>query len=290
MPLQPRDVFIEAGDLRLRVVLYGDESKPPLLLLHGFMDQARAWDFAAEHLAARYFCVAPDFRGFGDSAWEPGGKYFFASYQLDVTAVVEAMGWEQVAVAGHSMGGNVAAQWAGVFPSKVSHLILAEGFGPPERDPASFPERTARWVKGILGKEREHPRSFSSMEEAASRLMESHPRLSVERATHWARQAVRAKGEGFVWKFDPAHRLPSPHPYLFDEYAHFLRRIRAPVLALHGAEGPVSVEAMHARYAHIPDLRIEVVEDAGHGIHVEQPEETAMKMLNFLTEPRLSKA
>jgi pimeloyl-ACP methyl ester carboxylesterase len=264
--------------------LYGDERKPPLLLLHGFMDHAHAWDFTAEALVDDYFCVALDFRGFGDSAWDPSGAYAFPLYQLDVTALVDALGLTQTAVAGHSMGGNVAAQWAGVFPERVSKLILVEGFGPPEREPDEFPARMARWVRGILGAEASHPRVFAKPEDAAARLQETHARLTDERALYLARHAVRKKDDGYVWKFDPAHRLPNPHPYLFEEYAHYLRRIQASVLAIHGSEGPVSIEAMGNRYAHIPHLGTHVIENAGHAVHIEQPLRLAETMRSFLKD------
>lgn len=276
------DRTFELNPLRLHAVTHGDPELPPLVLLHGFMDHAHAWDFVAERLRDRYFVVCLDFRGFGDSGWAPGGQYFFADYQLDVAALWREFKLDAAPVVGHSMGGNVASQWAGLYPKKVSKLVLVEGFGPPARDIEEAPARTAQWVEGLLKRPLEHPRAMLSLEEAAARLLENNPRLPDERADYLARYATKPVAGGFVWKFDPAHRLPSPHPYREDEFAVYWRRIEAPVLALHGADGPLGVEAVMPRYKNIRNLTTAVIEDAAHGIHIEQPERLADTIVRFL--------
>src|SRR3546814_12717542 len=61
--------------LKLHYVDWGNESAPPLLLVHGGRDHCRSWDWVAERLADRYHIIAPDLRGHGDSAWSPDGQY-----------------------------------------------------------------------------------------------------------------------------------------------------------------------------------------------------------------------
>jgi pimeloyl-ACP methyl ester carboxylesterase len=269
-----RDFFFDANGLQLHGTIRGDAAKPAIVFLHGFMDHARSWDFTRDALGGDYFTVALDFRGFGDSAWNADGSYFFAEYQYDVTALVNALGQREVILVGHSMGGNVASQWAGVFPARVKQLILVEGFGPPERTSDEFPERTATWLRGLAA-ERKHPRIMGSLEEVAARLQESNAMLTEERAAFLALHATRETAGGYTWKFDPAHRLPNPQPYLPEQFFPFWKRITAPTLAIHGANGYVSVDAMAERYRHIPHLETRIIPDAGHNIHVDQPEALA---------------
>src|SRR3546814_2515031 len=56
--------------LKLHYVDWGNESAPPLLLVHGGRDHCRSWDWVAERLADRYHIIAPDLRGHGDSRSE----------------------------------------------------------------------------------------------------------------------------------------------------------------------------------------------------------------------------
>ncbi len=281
MPIATNHRFDVTG-IELNALLYGNREKPPLVFLHGFADHAHAWQFVIADLVDDYFCIALDFRGFGDSGWNPQGVYLFAEYQLDVAGVVRSLGLERFPLIGHSMGGNIAVQYAAVFPEKVEKLVLVEGFGPPPRDPDDFPQRTADWVRGLLQGERKHPRTIDSVETAAARLQETNPHLPDDRALILAGHAVRQVEGGYVWKFDPAHRLPSPHPYTPDEFIAFWKRIEAPTLSLHGAEGPYSIEMMHDRYRHIRNLETGVIEDAAHGIHVEQPAALARSIRGFL--------
>ena len=284
MPIHGENFQFDAAGLKLNALLHGERTQPPIVLLHGYMDHAHAWDFVAEILAERFFVIAPDFRGFGDSAWDPDG-YMLVNYQIDIAALWKSLALTTAAVVGHSMGGNVASQWAGTFPERVSKLVLVEGFGPPNHDIAENPIRTRQWLEGLLNKPRVHPRKLSSIEEAAARLEETSPLLTPERALLLARHATRPDGEEWVWKFDPAHRLPSPHPYREEEFACFWKRITAPVLALHGEHGPIPVEAMAPRYSFISKLATATISGAGHSIHIEQPELLAQKIEEFLGEP-----
>jgi hypothetical protein len=58
---EPQDRFFESDRLRLHYVVYGDESKLPLLLVHGGNDHARSWDLVAARLTDRYAVYAPTF-------------------------------------------------------------------------------------------------------------------------------------------------------------------------------------------------------------------------------------
>lgn len=277
-----QDHVFQGTGLPLHAVTHGDPARPRIVLLHGFMDQAHAWDFTARALEDRYYLIALDFRGFGDSGWSADG-YLFPHYQLDLAALWRHFGLGQEVVVGHSMGGNVGSQWAGLFPQRVRKLILAEGFGPPERDIHDAPQRTQGWVEGLLKNDGKHPRNMLNLDEVAARLEENHPFLTPERAAYLAPYAVRPAENGFAWKFDPVHRLPSPHPYREDEFMVYWQRIACPVLAIHGAESGIGHAVIEPRYRHIRDLHKATIEGAGHSIHIEQPERLAEMIAGFVT-------
>src|SRR5205085_5967544 len=139
-------------------------------------------------LAQRYHVIAPDLRGHGDSDWiGRGGYYHFFDYLPDLDEVVARLAHGNVVMTGHSMGGSVAAYWAGTRPEKVRALVLLEGIGPPEAStPAS--ERTSRWIdawREARGKARVMP----SIDDAAARLRKHDHLLDAARA-----HALAAKG------------------------------------------------------------------------------------------------
>src|SRR3546814_10133182 len=77
--------------LKLHYVDWGNESAPPLLLVHGGRDHCRSWDWVAEKLADRYHIIAPDLRGHGDSAWSPDGQYDMDSFVYDLAQLIHQL-------------------------------------------------------------------------------------------------------------------------------------------------------------------------------------------------------
>ena len=101
--------------------------EPTVVLLHGFLEQSAAWDPVARSLGRRV--VAPNQRGHGRSGHVgDGGWYHFWDYVGDLDQLVEHIGGP-IDLVGHSMGGTVAALYAGTRPDMVRRLVLVEGLG-----------------------------------------------------------------------------------------------------------------------------------------------------------------
>ena len=116
--MPPESRYYSSQRLKLHYLVWGDETKPPLLLIHGTRDHAHSWDRTAEALADRYCVYAPDLRGHGDSEWANGGTYSIIDYALDIHALGEAIGRAPYTVVAHSLGGGIALQYAGSFPKR----------------------------------------------------------------------------------------------------------------------------------------------------------------------------
>ena len=117
--------------LRLHYVDWGNESAPPMLLIHGGRDHCRNWDWVAEAFRDRYHIVAPDLRGHGDSQWMMGGSYGIVDYVYDIGQLIHQKFTEPVTVIGHSLGGSIALAYTGLYPENVRKLVAIEGMGPP---------------------------------------------------------------------------------------------------------------------------------------------------------------
>ena len=125
----PTSHFFVSQCLRLHYVDWGNPTRPTLVLVHGNRDHARSWDRVARALRHDWHVVALDLRGHGDSAWVRGGPYAIADNVLDLANLIDALGPGPVVLVGHSLGGSVVAMYAGVYPERVSKLVLVDSVG-----------------------------------------------------------------------------------------------------------------------------------------------------------------
>ncbi len=257
------------------------------MLVHGFLDLAWGWDEVPARLAERFHVIAPDLRGHGDSDWiGAGGYYHFYDYLPDLDDVIARLGRARIVICGHSMGGSVAAYWAGTRPEKVRAMALLEGIGPPEVT-TPIPERAMRWIdawKQARGSGA--GKVMATVEDAAARLRKHDPLLDPARALALAGHGTRAVVGGVAWKHDPLHLTQGPHPYRVDVAATFWQRVKAPVLYVEGSASRFRLADADTerRLAAFPDVRRVVIADAGHMMMRHQPGRVAEAIMSIIGE------
>jgi len=122
---------------------WGERTSTPIVLLHGFLDTGATWQFLADHLPASWTLVAPDWRGFGDTEWAPGG-YWFPDYFADLDVLLDLLVPQNRArVIGHSMGANIAKMYGGIRPRRLQWLVNLEGLGLVAARPDELRRRSA---------------------------------------------------------------------------------------------------------------------------------------------------
>ncbi|SPB16845.1 hydrolase [Caballeronia novacaledonica] len=290
---ESRSEFVDARGVRLHVRRWGLPDAPMLFMLHGWMDMSASFQFAVDALAGDWQVLAPDARGFGLSdrpvAEKGGGHYYFPDYLADLDVLIDhfARG-EQVNLVGHSMGANVALLYAGVRPERVRRVVDLEGFGLSAARASQSPGRIAQWLDEL----RTPPalRSYASLDEVADRLMRTNPRLPLARARFLAQHWSREESDGrFHLLADPAHKLRGPTLYRLDEVSAAWARVTAPVLHVEAKDSPTlaafagqtPVAEFKTRFTAFADWREEIVDDAGHMIHHDQPERVAALIESF---------
>ena len=101
----------------------------PILFLHGYPLDGRIWEPVMARLSDRFRCIAPDLRGFGDSA-EEAKSFSMLDLANDVEALVKSLGVSsKISICGLSMGGYVAMQFAKTHPESVCRLLLTNTRG-----------------------------------------------------------------------------------------------------------------------------------------------------------------
>jgi pimeloyl-ACP methyl ester carboxylesterase len=257
-----------------------------VVLVHGFQDVAWSWDLVAPHLVELGFRVlAHDQRGFGDSDRVPdGGYYYFPDYVFDLTELVDALCPSQsIALVGHSMGGNVATMYAGLFPDRVTKLALLEGVGPPSFGEDMVIDRELAWIEGVR-KMRSKPEKPMTFAEVVRRLSIGHPSVREDVIKVRARQLSKPIGDDqYVWRFDPLHRTRSPIPFSIERWRTHAERVTADTLCVGGGTTGFHPPDEAARIATIPGARGIELEGAGHMMHWTKPEEVAQILGEFLT-------
>ena len=287
---EPRDKFIDAQGLSLHYLEWGEPVGEPLVLVHGFLDQAHSWSpFVAalqELIKQPLWIIAPDCRGHGDSGWVgAGGYYHFPDYVLDLDRIVQRLGAKTMRLIGHSMGGTISFLYTGSFPQRVARLVLIEGSGPPSMAFSDAPARMEKWIAEVNQRGRKHFRQYSSIAAGAEQLRQTNPRLDAELALHLARSGMKQSSAGkWVWKFDPLHRTTAPQPFYAAQAIEFLRRIACPVLIVDGAEShQIRRYDSKQRLEEIRDRKQVVIENAGHMVHQDNPLALAKVVAEFLS-------
>ena len=93
--MEPVSHFFYSDRLKLQLWDYGQDGKPPLILVHGGMDHARSWDRIARAFSADYHVYAYDLRGHGNSEWARGGMYTVPEHVLDLTTLAAIVGKDE---------------------------------------------------------------------------------------------------------------------------------------------------------------------------------------------------
>lgn len=239
----------------------------PILYLHPGRGLHGAWPFL-DLLAQCARVIAPSHPGFGASQlprWMNSVEDL-AYHYLDLLDALDLRG---VTLVGSSLGGWIAAALAIKPTDRIERLVLIDAVG------VKFGGRDERDIADIWALTRADLARL--MFHDPSKAAIDYASMSDEDAKIHARN--RESESWFGWS-----------PYMHDpKLVHRLHRIAAPALVLWGAsDGIVTPDYGRAYAAAIPGARFELLREAGHVPHIEQPEACARAILNFIeaTPPR----
>ncbi|MDZ4076143.1 MAG: alpha/beta hydrolase [Hylemonella sp.] len=295
-----RSEFTPVRNLQYHVLHWGEAQSalPPLVLMHGWMDVAASYQFMVDAFSPAFVqgrtIIAADWRGFGLTECPGHDNYWFPDYLADLDGLLDHYAGEQpVDLVGHSMGGNVVMLYAGARPQRIRHLVNLEGFGMPASKPEKAPKRYAQWMDELKSLHRGELalKSYDDAAGVARRLMKTNPRLGEDKAQwlaqHWARPNAQGKWEILG---DAAHKIVNAQLYRVDEVLAAFAAITAPVLSVEASdnqmeqwwEGKYTLAEFHERLKSVPQLQQALIQDAGHMLHHDQPEQLARLIENFL--------
>jgi pimeloyl-ACP methyl ester carboxylesterase len=227
-----RSLVCERNRLSTRVLEQGT-GQQPCVMLHGFGDTACVWSDLATAIADRSRSFAIDLRGHGDSDWDPQGQYGIHTLTNDVIRVVRSLGIDQILLAGHSLGAEIALRLAVSIPRLVRFLVLVD-FG-PEIDKAGADQVTATI--------QDAPSTFTSVHAYAEWLSERRPLANLISVQRFAADNLKRLTSGrYTVKMDPSFaaysaavpKLVIGSRYHRPELWSALTRITCPTLLVRG--------------------------------------------------------
>lgn len=227
---KPQSKYLKINHLRLHYLDWGGRTDRALLMLHGFMGHAHAWDGLAAKLRSGYRVIALDQRGHGKSQWSEEGAYGLEDHFADIAQIVKRLNLDNLVLIGHSMGGRNALFFAACLPEKVQGLIVIDS------RPGSNP-RSADALRQLL---RVLPLQAAALDEVVKSIRKHYPGMSPEICYHLAMHGYRkAKGGKYEPKCDPQmSRKSEKQGYGVKDIWSFLRNVICPTLVVRGENSP----------------------------------------------------
>jgi pimeloyl-ACP methyl ester carboxylesterase len=298
----PTSFTVRTPTLDIGYEAYGDAAGFPIVLLHGFPDDARAWDTVAPPLAAAgYRVLVPYLRGYGPTRFlDPAAPRMAqqAAIARDLMDLMGALGIERAALSGYDWGGRAACITALVAPERVRALVTIGGYNVQNTlamSPiASAAEERAHWYQWYFNTERGRV-GLEQQRHAICRLLwqEWSPTWRFDDATY-NRTAASFDNPDFVPVVIHSYRHRhgnAPGDPRFDQVERHLATrppITVPTIVLHGAEDTVSPPHRSAGHMALfpAGTARQVVAGAGHFMPREQPGAVVDALLTLLARAR----
>ena len=274
--------FVKAEEDRLFYDITGKGR--PLVLIHGVWASHEWWRWLVPALARNYYVITPDVRGHGQSS-PLKSAYTVNGFAKDLDLLLQSMGIHEVVLVGWSMGGIISLEYGLNYPSKVKALILIATRG--HRNPKLKRRIILQYLQARLSLLMDFtaPRKYD-------RASGGFPRQKI-----WLEREVEkmlspeASKEVQGWVMSDIKNNPSENYF---EVAKSiwnwgadkkLKGIKVPTLIMVGDKDtrmpPRFSRLLHAT---IPNSRLIIVEDAGHCLPMERPEQVHREITSFLKE------
>jgi pimeloyl-ACP methyl ester carboxylesterase len=253
---------------------------PAILLLHGFGDTGDMWVPLADALVKDRTVIVPDLRGMGLSS-HPEGGYEKVAQARDLAVILDQLGVRAVALVTHDIGNMVGYAFAALFPQRVTTWVVMDaplpGIGHWDEQLKSpkvwhFNFRGPDVERLVAGRER------ILLDRFYNELSANPSRIDEETRDHYAALYARP---GAI------------HNALGGQFAAFAQdaidnqqlvakgKLQMPVLAIGGDHSYGANLATEIGFA-AADVRAAVIENSGHWIMEEQPEQAVTLILPFL--------
>ncbi|WP_248924512.1 alpha/beta fold hydrolase [Paenibacillus hamazuiensis] len=240
------------------------EGKPVILMHSGGADR-RDWTFVAPVLAERYRAIAWDGRGCGKSP----SPTETADYIGDLRAFMDHLQLEEAVLVGHSIGGQIATEFALTYPQRVSKLVLIA----PDLSGFPYSKEFMEWMESIRSAAPDIERMMEiSLASASYRVVMASPQRELM-TEMWKYNT----GKMFEWA---TWESVWPKPPAFER----LGELSVPTCFILGKEDVPDLHRIAECFRAVPDIRFVEIEGADHKPTLTHPEEICRHITEFLED------
>ena len=258
----------------IKYFVWGDRSKKPLLLLHGYNAHSFWWDHIAPALTESHCVVALDFSGMGESARRE--EYSQEIFVEDVKGVIDDLAWSACTCIAHSMGGSIATLATSTYPDFFEHLILLDSMIviPPnvaERMASNRP--SARMVV-----------ASPDLETAMARFRLTPPQPCKDYVLrHIAETSYVEKSDGWHLKSDPL----IPNTYKYNDLHDSFTKINCELDYVYGQASQLVTKEVLEYMTYVGNMdekNIHCLSGAMHHLFLDMPEEFIALIKDLITK------
>jgi pimeloyl-ACP methyl ester carboxylesterase len=252
---------LKAGGLSFNVMETG-AGEPTLLFLHYWGGSERTWKVVMSLLSADFRCIAYDQRGWGGSD-APLQGYSIRDLAVDAKEILRALGIQRYVLVGHSMGGKVAQFLAAQRPIGLEKLVLVAPATPTPQDIPEFAKQAQL-------------HAYDNRENALKAL----EFLTAQPPSDDLREQIIADNFAAA----PAAKLAWPTLSAYEDISAEVSNIAVPTLIVAGDQDRQDPVEQHKRevLTRIPGAKMQIIQNCGHLIQVDQPEQLADAIRTFV--------
>jgi pimeloyl-ACP methyl ester carboxylesterase len=268
--------FANVSGIRIHYLAAGKGE--PIILLHGYAQTSHMWRPLMTQLAKTNTVIAPDLRGFGQSA-KPEGGYDKKTIAQDIHALAASFEYKNVRVAGHDIGLMVAYAYAAQYPAETDRVVLMDAFLPGIGD----------WTKVWLLRDLWH---FHFYGETPLRLVAGRERIYLEHFWNdFAADRTKSVSERDRQIYARAYAQPGAMRAGFEVFRNFerdandfanLAKTKLTMLVLSGekAGGQFLIDQGRLVADNVEGV---IIKGSGHWLVDEAPGDVLPRLVTFLT-------
>ena len=254
----------------LAYLTLGDPKGPPVVLIHGYTDNARDWVPLIPYLSKHFHLIVVDLRGHGRSS-KPDCCYTLSDFAYDIVLLLDSLGIRKADIVGHSLGSMIAQVFAETWPEHTGKLVLISSTGGP---PPGAPPKKPQFDFAAQIRQLKEP-----LDPDSPFMVAWWDSPTPVDADFIRRQRQDSAGIPLrVWLAVLDQALGNPA-----DLQRTLPRLKAPTLLIWGSADPIMEPEVRATLQQaLPQARVKIFQGLGHNPFWEDPRACAAVINAFL--------
>ncbi|CAK9806941.1 Serine hydrolase-like protein [Anthophora quadrimaculata] len=291
MQQEPTEITLPVPWGQIAGKSYGSSNEKKILVVHGVLDNASAFDRLMELLPKEYHYVCIDLPGHGfSSSFPPGVMLNFFDYTYTISLVLDALQWKTCMYIGHSFGAQIGVYFSIIYPKRLEKIVAIDAIMP------NSVEGLAPYIRNLYdacSKLKKTEILYTKEEVIETLKFKRHDPLRTEAAEALFKRAVTKVGDLYKYNRDKRLReLPKPL-FTKEPQLELIRQFSTPILifiAVGSYRKVLMQEEVNMILNAAGKSKVSVIPVKGnHDVHNNFPERLAPHITNFLNGTLQSK-